>query len=146
MARSRDILERFRSAGTPGAAATPGVPADRVAEVSAELEPVLARLSGAQSEAARIRSEAEQQAAATRTQALDRAAALVAAARSQATADRAEAALRVSRAMEEENAAALAEAHRLAEAVRQRAAERMSSYLDRVLHATRSALRAEDEA
>ena len=34
----RDFLSRFRPAGTPGAAARPGVPVDRVAEREAELQ------------------------------------------------------------------------------------------------------------
>ena len=45
MARARDFLEWFRPSGTPGAAARPGVPADRLAERSAELESLLALLA-----------------------------------------------------------------------------------------------------
>ena len=45
MTRTRELLERFRPAGTPGAAGGRGVPVDRVAERSAELEPVLELLS-----------------------------------------------------------------------------------------------------
>ena len=62
MPRSRDILQRFRSAGTPGAATATGVPADRVAELSAELEPVLAQLVSVQQEVSRIRADAHNEA------------------------------------------------------------------------------------
>jgi vacuolar-type H+-ATPase subunit H len=43
----RDLLERFRPAGAPGAATAAGVPADRRASVEAELEPIFASLDGA---------------------------------------------------------------------------------------------------
>jgi hypothetical protein len=62
MPRSRDILQRFRPAGTPGPASSSGVPADRVAEASAELEPVLALLAETQAEVSRIRRDAEREA------------------------------------------------------------------------------------
>ncbi|KAE8765526.1 hypothetical protein, partial [Georgenia thermotolerans] len=62
MPRARDILQRFRPAGTPGAAAPAGVPADRVTEMAAELEPVLARLAEAQAEADQVRAAARQEA------------------------------------------------------------------------------------
>ena len=42
MASARDLLERFRPAGTPGAAAPAGVPYDRGAALEDELRPVLA--------------------------------------------------------------------------------------------------------
>lgn len=145
MPRSRDILQRFRPAGTPGPAASAGVPADRVAEVAAELEPVLALLADTQEEASRIRRVAEEEAERRRRAAAERAGALVASAHRQAGSDRAAAAVRVSRKVEEENAAALAEAERAATAVRDRAAERMPALLDRVLTATRDALAAGEE-
>jgi hypothetical protein len=42
MPRVRDLLYRFRPEGAPGAAAAAGVPADRAAELTAELEPLIA--------------------------------------------------------------------------------------------------------
>ena len=51
MPRTRGLLQRFRGAGAPGAASAVGVPADRVAETAAELEPVFARLAPVQAEA-----------------------------------------------------------------------------------------------
>ena len=55
MPQWRDFLERFRPAGTPGAAAQGGVPADRIADTAAELEPVFMMLDDVHAEAARIR-------------------------------------------------------------------------------------------
>lgn len=146
MPRSRDILQRFRPAGTPGAASPAGVPADRVSEMAAELEPVFALLSATQEEASRVRSVAEQEAEQRRVQAIARAGAIVAAAHRQAAAERADAALRVGRKVEEENVAALAQAEHAATAVRRHAAERMPVYLDRVMSATTAALRAGEAA
>jgi hypothetical protein len=60
MARARDFVERFRPSGPPGAAARPGVPADRQAERSAELEPLLALLAETEAEVAHIRAAAQQ--------------------------------------------------------------------------------------
>lgn len=142
MPRSRDILQRFRPAGIPGAASSSGVPADRVAEASAELQPVLTLLAETQEEASRVRTDAEREAEQRRRQAMARASALVASAHREAAAERADAALGVGRRVEEENAAALAEAERDAAAVRRLAAERMSAFLDRVVAATRVAMRA----
>ena len=145
MPRSRDILQRFRSAGTPGAATATGVPADRVAELSAELEPVLARLVAVQEEATRIRAEAESEAERRRQAAVEDASALVAAAHRQAAAERADAALRLARQAEEETAATLAAAERDAMMARRRAAERMPSYVERVVSAVRAALHTSQE-
>ncbi|UZG55250.1 hypothetical protein [Rhodococcus opacus] len=142
MPRSRDILERFRSAGTPGAATATGVPADRVSELSAELEPVLAQLAATQAEVSRIRIGAQREAEVRRQQATERAAALVAAAHRQAAAERADTARQATRHYEEEAAAAFAAAEVNAAAVRHRAAERMPSYVDRVVSAARAAVHA----
>ncbi len=114
--------------------------------MAAELEPVIALLSATQEEVSRVRSVAEQEAEQRRVQAVARADAIVAAAHRQAAAERADAALRVRREVEVESAAALAEAERAATAVRYHAAERMPVYLDRVMSATRSALRAGEAA
>lgn len=141
MLRSRDILQRFRPAGTPGAASSGGVPADRVAEASAELEPVLALLSAVQDEATRLRTDAATEAGRRRQVAAERASAAVLAAHRQAAAERADAALRVSRQAEAEVAAGLADAERTATALRDRAAGLMPAYRDRVLASVRDRLR-----
>jgi hypothetical protein len=145
MPRSRDILQRFRPAGTPGAASTTGVPADRVAEVSAELEPVIAMLAEAQEQASRIRSHAGREAQQRRQRALERAGDLVVSAHREAAAERADAALRLSRQAEEESAVVLAAAEHDAALVRRGAAERMPSYVDRVMTAINAALAATGE-
>lgn len=49
-----DFLNKFRPVGAPGAATRAGVPADRAAELSAELDPVLAQLAATEAECARI--------------------------------------------------------------------------------------------
>lgn len=81
MASLRDLLQRYRPVGTPGAAARPGVPADRATEVAAELEPVLALLAGTEEEVRGLRAEAHEQARRIREQAAREAEDLVAEAR-----------------------------------------------------------------
>lgn len=133
MPRPRDILQRFRPAGTPGAATPTGVPADRVAEVAAELEPVLALLADAVQEADRVRAEGRAEAERRRQRSAEQAGALVASAHRQAQAARSDAALQAARDVEAEAATTLAEAERAAAAVRQRAAERLPRYVDRAV-------------
>lgn len=73
-----DFLNRFRPAGAPGAASRAGVPADRAAELSAELEPVLAMLAATDGECARLVAEAEQEAGRIAADARDQAAGIAA--------------------------------------------------------------------
>ncbi|MEU7642596.1 MULTISPECIES: hypothetical protein [unclassified Streptomyces] len=61
MAGLRDLLMRFRPVSTPGPAAT-GVPADRTAELAAELTPSLARLDSTAAEAEAVRAAARREA------------------------------------------------------------------------------------
>ena len=56
----RNFLSRFRPAGTPGAPMRGGVPADRVAEREAELQPVLELLEETRTQAERIRAAARE--------------------------------------------------------------------------------------
>jgi hypothetical protein len=90
MPTARDLLQRFRPVGAPGAAAPAGVPADRVAELGRELQPVFDALADAQEEAARIREAGAAQARALHDRAVEQAAALLQAARQDAVATRAE--------------------------------------------------------
>ncbi|HEX6501083.1 MAG TPA: hypothetical protein VF054_18945 [Micromonosporaceae bacterium] len=88
----RDVLDRFRPAGTPGPPAGAGVPVDRAASAAVELEPVFAALAEADRAAQRYRDDAaaraEQRVRTAGTEAAD----LVAAARQDAPAQRAAAA------------------------------------------------------
>ena len=62
MPQLSDFLHRFRQAGAPGAASMAGVPADRSAELAAELRPVLALLDGTQEQCAQVVAQARQEA------------------------------------------------------------------------------------
>jgi regulator of protease activity HflC (stomatin/prohibitin superfamily) len=138
VARSRDLLQRFRPAGAPGTAAAAGVPADRVAELSAELEPVLALLDEATREAVRIRAEGSREAARLRAAADRRARTTVAAATREAEGDRLAAAARVNDRAAAEAAKTLAAARLEAAALHRRADEHLQEYADRVLAEVRS--------
>ncbi|MGK4585292.1 hypothetical protein [Kitasatospora sp. HPMI-4] len=129
--RVRDFLARFRPTGTPGAAAT-GVPADRAAELAAELGPSLNQLTQAQNEAATIRADAADRAEQVRREAAEQAAELIAQARAGAPKVREEAGAAVRRSVEAEVARLLDAAERSAEQVRRRARERMPALVDRI--------------
>jgi vacuolar-type H+-ATPase subunit H len=58
----RDFLARFRPAGSPGAAARAGVPADRSGELESEVAPVLALLADTEAERDRLISQARREA------------------------------------------------------------------------------------
>jgi len=86
----QNIRDRFRPAGTPGAAGRPGIPADRSADAAAELTEVLALLDDSQEEAARTRQAATDRAQEIRRAAQRQAAELVAKARHDADSGRAQ--------------------------------------------------------
>ncbi len=90
MPQWRNFLDRFRPAGTPGAAGRPGIPADRSADAAAELTAVLALLDDAQEEAARTRQVAVDRGQEIRRAAHRQAAELVAKARDDAETVRAQ--------------------------------------------------------
>src|SRR5690348_14286797 len=105
MGRRRDWLDRFRPAGAPGSPALPGVPSDaRPAET--ELRPVFALLETTSQECARLRTEAERQAAHGREDASREAGRIVAEARRDAPAVRAEAQARFMTSAQAQMAAA----------------------------------------
>lgn len=133
----RDFLERFRPAGTPGASAA-GVPADRTAERSAELEPTLAQLADVQREAARIRASADEAAELVRRDAAREATELVAAARERAPEIRRQAAEPILQNARREADALRVAGDGAASAVRRRARECMPDLVD---HAVADALR-----
>ncbi|MEU5644472.1 hypothetical protein [Streptomyces milbemycinicus] len=132
MAGFRDFLLRFRPVGSPGRAAPGGVPADRAAELAAELAPPLSYLEEFEAEARGIREEAARTAAERRRKAKRQADTIVERARARADEVRAEAAARVRRAAEAEAAELLATAERDAVVMRSRARARMPGLLDRV--------------
>jgi hypothetical protein len=140
MAPARDLLARFRPAGAPGAAAGRGVPADRNRELAAELGPVLSLLAPTVEEARRIRADAARECARRREAAHDQAKALEAGAHGLAEADRAQAALGVSRRADAEAAQIRAAGKERAEELSRVAADRMPATVDRVLVAVRAAL------
>lgn len=90
MPQWRTVLDRFRPAGTPGAAGRPGIPADRSADAAAELTAVLALLDEVQEEAAHTRQAAADRAQEIRRAAHREAADLLAKARDDAEAVRAQ--------------------------------------------------------
>ncbi|MFE7896869.1 hypothetical protein ACFU3E_04860 [Streptomyces sp. NPDC057424] len=132
MAGFRDFLMRFRPAGSPGRAAPGGVPSDRSAQLSAELQPPLALLEQAEAEARTVRERAARRAEQLRTEAAHQAEEIIAQARTRARDVRAEAADRVRRAAETEAAELLTAAERDAAGVRHRAGTRMPALVDRV--------------
>jgi len=133
VAAFRDFLMRFRPVGSPGPAATTGVPADRSAELSAELDPVLSRLEQAEAEAQQIREEAAQQAQQSRRAAADAAEEIVERARIRAREVRAESAAQARGLAETEAAECLAESEREAALLQRRAQKRMAPLVDRVV-------------
>lgn len=140
MPRARDLLQRFRRAGAPGAAARRGVPEDRNAALSAELEPVLVQLSGSVEQARRIRDEGRAAAEQRRRAAIEQAQSLVSTARGQAEAVRAEAASRIGRTAVREAAADLAGAKNTVSELRRRGAERVPHLADQVADEVRARL------
>ncbi|HSE72032.1 MAG TPA: hypothetical protein VLA97_14815 [Nocardioidaceae bacterium] len=116
------------------------MPADRVAERTAELEPVFARLVEVQEMATRIRDEAGREADRRRQEAAERGRALVASAHRQAEVERATAPLRAAREAEDQAAATLASAERDVAALRCRTTDRLPELVDRALSAVRAAM------
>lgn len=94
MPRVRDVLQRFRPSGAPGAATAAGVPVDRAHELAAELEPVFALLAETERECAVVRDRARLVEAGIRARDAERARGVLAAGRARVEAQRAEAAAR----------------------------------------------------
>jgi hypothetical protein len=140
MPRARDFLARFRPVGTPGAAVSAGVPADRVAEASAELEPLFAMLADTEAETDRIRASADQRIAESHRLAAERAADVLAQARLRADAERADAAAEARAVADQEAAQQLAAAAAEAARIRQAAEERMDAQVAEIMGAVRERL------
>ncbi len=139
MAGFRDFLMRFRPASAPGPTAT-GVPADRSAELAAELSPPLALLEKAESEARTIREKAAEEAQRIRRDAGLRAAQIIAEARERAALLRQETAAHTRAAAEREAAELLTAGDHAVIALRRRVQERMPAVVDRVVAEVRQGL------
>ncbi|MFE9773698.1 hypothetical protein ACFYOV_18920 [Streptomyces sp. NPDC005931] len=132
MAGFRSLLRRFRPVASPGGAAPVGVPADRSAELRAELAPPLLLLEQVQAEARFIREQAGAQAAARRDETEQRAREIVAEAHREAQRVRTRTAERTVRAAEAEAAVVRTRAEREVAGVAARARGRMPALADRV--------------
>jgi len=136
--RARDLLNRFRPSGTPGAAGAAGVPVDRAAGAAAELAPLFAALAPTERRCEELLAEAEADARRIRREAEEEAARLVAVARDRQATERA-AVLTELRARRSADAAADADAaRRQATEVRARAEARMAGCVADVVAAVRS--------
>jgi hypothetical protein len=131
--RVRDVLYRFRPAGTPGAASASGVPSDRRADAADELEPVLARLASTEHECDVILRRARQDAAEMGERDAEAARAITAAAAERASVERAAAAADVRRESAEESAAAVAAAQEEAARLHDRAQQRLPVFVDHIV-------------
>lgn len=141
MAGLRDVLFRFRPAGTPGAPTAGAVPGDRAAEAGAELAPVLAELTGAEQTAARIRAEGEARASAIREQSERAARQIVDRARQDARTTRADAEARARAVQAARSAALVAEAQTRAARLREHAAAPVTASAARVVSGVADELR-----
>lgn len=140
MVRTRDFLARFRPVGTPGAAATAGVPVDRVRELTAELEPLLDSLADTQARAGAIRAEGDAEAGRRRHDGQARAEALLAAGRARAEAMRT-ATLTTARAEAEAAVSLAVEVARAeAAAIDDRAGQRLPVLVEQLRAAVRAEL------
>lgn len=140
MPQWRDFLERFRPAGTAGAAAQGGVPADRIADIAAELGPVFMMLDDVEAEAARILASAVERADAIRHDVGRQAAEMVAEAQARSETTRAEAAAHSRGSATAENTGIAAERDQELEELRARITARMPAYTDHILVAARALL------
>lgn len=130
MPQIRDLLERFRPAGAPGAAARAGVPADRSHELADELAPVLTLLDRTDAECGRIIAGAHHQAQRITTAARVQATAIAEDADKRAGAARDEAVRHALVAARADTARTVAEAERQAVATGELAARRVPVLAD----------------
>jgi hypothetical protein len=128
-----DFLRRFRPVVAPGRPARAGVPADHVAERTAELAPIFEGLQdherAAQRLVADVRADADERRAAAVTEQVR----LLAQAREEAHAARAQAAAAVVRAVDEERRSSQADAERRAAELGRGAADELPDFVDRIV-------------
>ena len=133
MARVRDILYRFRPAGSPGAAGTAGVPVDRGADLSAELAPLFAQLADTEAACDALVENARSEAVARHGRVSDSAHALVEGARDEAVVERAASAAATQSSGETELGSIRAHAESEAQELGRRAAARLPDHVARVV-------------
>lgn len=143
MARFRNFLTRFRPVGLPVPAAAGRVPADRTAELAAELEPPLALLDSIEAESGSVRENAAREAARRREEAERTAAEIVGRARARASGERAESAERLRAAGRAEAAELLAATERDLDVVRGGVVRRLPALADRIVAEVTAELRRE---
>jgi thioesterase domain-containing protein len=130
---ARGFLERFRSAGTPGAAAGAGVPADRVAERDVELAGLFERLAEVEAAAAHTRALGREQARLAREDAERTRRDILAKARRDSDAERRDAAARITAQADQEARALLEAADSRVDAVRSHADAVLDEFVGLVL-------------
>ncbi|HYN57857.1 MAG TPA: hypothetical protein VES03_11735 [Motilibacterales bacterium] len=136
----RDLLGRFRPSGSPGPPAMSGVPADRVTERSAELEPVFAVLADVQAEVEQIGSEAQREALHRRERAAEQVLAILAEARRAVDAERAQAAATGQAGAAEQVAAIVTDAQAAAESLAEQADARRTALVADIVQRARGEL------
>jgi vacuolar-type H+-ATPase subunit H len=128
-----DFLRRFRPVVAPGRPARAGVPADRVAERTAELAPIFEGLQDREHAAQRLvadaRADADERRAAAETERVR----LLAQAREDAHAARAHAAAAVVPAVEEDRRSSQADAEQRAAELGREAAGELPGLVDRIV-------------
>ncbi len=129
MPRVRDLLYRFRPAGTPGPASAAAVPADRAADRESELAPVLELLSGTEEQCAALREQSLRDAETRRDTARATADRRVAEAEARAPAERAAAAATAAARATGERAATVAAARAEADQLLDRVDERAAGWV-----------------
>ena len=132
MPRAPDLLRRFLPAGAPGAAGVAGVPTDRVADVTAELAPVFARLAATEARCDEILEQGHRDAVQAALRAADQERTIAATAQERAAAERVDALAQARQTTQEQNEAELAGAHAQAAQLRADAAERIPDHVARV--------------
>lgn len=133
MAAPSEFLRRFRVHVVPGAPGAVPAPADRSAELEAEVAPIFAALEEAQRDATVIVAETERDAAAGRATAVEHGQRLVADARAGCDAARAAALEHVLAGADRERDRLLAGGRAEADRIARVAAERMPALIDDVV-------------
>ena len=137
MPRARDLLNRFRPSGTPGAAGAAGVPVDREAGAAAELAPIFAALAPTERECDEQLARAREDARRIRLESEQEAGRLVVEARGRQAEERAAVVSLLRERRAEAVAATSGAAEREAAAVRERAEARMAGCVDDVVAVVR---------